>query len=345
MLSIDEPLSYLNLAPELGLLDQLIADAGPVMRSQVLTTVSIQSHTIPIRACTLGSTVPTAPTLVFTGGVHGIERIGSQVVLAFLQTLVRRLEWDSSLVSGLENLRIVFVPVVNPVGLIRKTRANGAGIDLMRNAPVEADASVPLLIGGQRFSSHLPWYRGRRNEAMQPEAQALSELILSELKTSAFVVSLDVHSGYGFRDQLWFPLACSKTPIEHLPEIYSLFELLQTTYPNLEYVIEPQSRNYLTHGDLWDYLYFNALDMKASFLPLTLEMGSWNWVKKNWRQTGSVFGWFNPVRPHRVQRVLRRHTILLEFLVRAVRAYQNWLPGELSREQMREAAIRHWYSK
>ena len=283
------------------------------------------------------------PVLVFVGGVHGIERIGSQVVLAFLETLVKRLQWDQSLVSGLENLRLLFIPVLNPVGVICKTRANGEGVDLMRNAPVDADTSVPFLVGGQRLSAVLPWYRGKRGAPMQPESQALCEAISEELRRSPFLLSMDVHSGYGFSDRLWFPLACSHKPIEHLPELYSLFDLLQNTYPNLNYIIEPQSRQYLTHGDLWDYLYLQSVDNGGVFLPLTLEMGSWNWVKKNLRQTWSFSGWFNPVKPHRVQRVLRRHTILLEFLIRASRAFENWLPGELSREEWRQKAFQLWY--
>lgn len=338
--------SYQRLAPELEQLDRLIEEAGAALEATVLTTVTYQKQQIPIQAVTLGSAAVDAPTLVFTGGIHGIERIGSQVVLAFLQTLVRRLQWDNGLRAGLQQLRLVFVPVVNPVGIIRQTRANGAGVDLMRNAPIDAEARVPFLIGGQRVSASLPWYRGERDAPMQPESQAVSDLVRRLLSTSPFTLSLDVHSGYGFLDRLWFPLACSHRPVEDLPEIYRLCSLLETTYPNLAYVVEPQSHHYLAHGDLWDYLYLEARRSGAGiFLPMTLEMGSWNWVKKNWRQTGSVTGWFNPVMPHRVQRVLRRHTILLEFLLRAVRSYTNWVPDSRSRERCRQAAIQRWYSQ
>ena len=330
-------------APELELLDKLIARAGDKLRSRVITTVEYREHVIPIKSCWLGSDRDDVPVIAFVGGVHGIERIGSQVVLAFMETLVQRLHWDDSLITGLENLRIVFIPVVNPIGVIRKTRANGAGVDLMRNAPVDADTPVPFLVGGQRISSLLPWYRGKRNTPMQPEAEALCSTIARELSRSPFTLTLDVHSGYGFHDQLWFPLACSHKPLQALPELYSLFHLLQQTYPNLDYIVEPQSQQYLTHGDLWDYLYLNAKPGAGIFLPLTLEMGSWNWVKKNWRQTRSFTGWFNPVKPHRVQRVLRRHTVLFEFLIRAVRAFENWLPGELQREEQRRAALNIWY--
>ncbi len=297
-------------------------------------------------ACYLGSEALDAPVLVFTGGVHGVERIGCQVVLAFMETLVQRLQWDHSLINGLDNLRLLFIPLVNPVGVILQTRANGSSVDLMRNAPVEAEHRVPLFIGGHRLTSILPWYRGKKEAPMEPEAQALCQALTSQLQHSPFTLSLDVHSGYGFFDRLWFPLASSYRPIENLPEIYALYDLLESTYPNLDYVFEPQSRQYLAHGDLWDYLYLNHAQNGQVFLPLTLEMGSWNWVKKNPSQLLSAVGLFNPVKPHRTQRVLRRHTILLEFFIRAARAHEQWLPKiskPSSREQLRQQALSLWY--
>ena len=66
------------------------------------------------------------------------------------------------------------------------------------------------------------------------------------------------------------------------------------------YVIEPQSRQYLAHGDLWDHLYLRSRERpERVFLPLTLEMGSWIWVKKNPRQLFSRQGIFNPLVQHR----------------------------------------------
>lgn len=40
------------------------------------------------------------------------------------------------------------------------------------------------------------------------------------------------------------------------------------------YIIEPQSLQYLAHGDLWDHLYLQACaQAQRVFLPLTLEDG------------------------------------------------------------------------
>ena len=71
----------------------------------------------------------------------------------------------------------------------------------------------------------------------------------------------------------------------------------------------------MTHGDIWDYLYMQSLSQpQRTFLPLTLEMGSWLWVRKNPRQMLDFFGYFNPVIGHRHHRVLRQHLPLFEFL-------------------------------
>jgi murein tripeptide amidase MpaA len=96
-----------------------------------------------------GSTVvarKNAPAVGFLGGVHGMERIGSQVVLAFLHTLVERLRWGDSLAQLLEWMRLVFMPLVNAAGLRFSTRSNPNGVDLMRNASVDADSRTPFLL-------------------------------------------------------------------------------------------------------------------------------------------------------------------------------------------------------
>ena len=65
------------------------------------------------------------------GGVHGLERVGTHVVLSYLTTLVQLLQWDTLLRSSLERTRIVLVPLVNPGGMARRRRSNPDGVDLM----------------------------------------------------------------------------------------------------------------------------------------------------------------------------------------------------------------------
>lgn len=335
------------LLESLTLLDRLQSQAQGLLERRDVAVVEVSGQALPVPVLSLGNPSPEVPAIGFFGGVHGLERIGSQVVLSFLVSLVARLGWDQLLHQQLQGLRMVFMPLVNPGGLLLGTRANPAGVDLMRNSPVEAERPVPLLVGGQRLSADLPWYRGKAGAPMQPEAQALCQVVREELLRHRAVLSIDCHSGFGLDDRIWFPFACSTKPIMHLPEMLALSELLDQTHAQHRYVFEPQSRQYLTHGDLWDYLYLESCQMPDRpdrvFLPLTLEMGSWVWVKKNPRQLFSRDGIFNPKVSHRQQRVLRRHLGWLDFCARAAFSMTRWLPAGEGREQARERALNRWY--
>jgi len=331
--------------PELDVLQALIQRAGSRVRSDIVCEISVGNEKLPVHCVELGNPSPAVPAVGFFGGIHGVERIGTQVLLAFLHTLIERLHWDDTLSQLLENVRLVFMPLTNPGGMRLRTRANPAGVDLMRNAPVDADHDVSFLLGGQRWSNALPWYRGQKGEPMQPEAQAVFRVVEQRLLSHAFSISLDCHSGFGAKDRIWFPYARTRQPIDCLPEIYALRGMFRSTHPyHSIYVIEPQAQQYTTHGDLWDYLYDHSRATSPHpFIPLTLEMGSWLWVKKRPAQLFSVLGMFNPVAPHRHQRILRQHLVFLDFLVRAASSHQRWRPPDSLRPSLREAALAYWY--
>jgi hypothetical protein len=266
------------------------------------------------------------------------------VVIAFLQSVLHRLPWDCTLQYLLERVRLVFMPIVNPGGMWAATRANPRGIDLMRNAPVDAKDRVPFLVGGQRLSSGLPWYRGRLGDPMEAESQALCSVVQTELLGRPFSLALDCHSGFGVTDRLWFPYAHTREPMAHLAEVHALQSIFLQAHSQHPYVIEPQSAQYLAHGDLWDHLYLQACQQSGTvFLPLTLEMGSWLWIKKNPQQLFSRNGIFNPLITHRHQRVLRRHLGLLDFLTRAAASHSQWLPLGEARQHHHRHALDAWY--
>lgn len=341
---VSDPAPPLDL-PELAELRALAQQAAPLLRLRTACEVPLGRGRLPVPVLTLGSDDPQAPLALFVGGVHGLERIGTQVVIAYLRSLVMRLSWDDALHRLLEQVRLVFMPVVNPGGMWLGTRANPQGIDLMRAAPVDAEERVSPLVGGHRLSPRLPWYRGPADGPAPAESTALCELIEQELVGRPFTIAVDCHSGFGLSDRLWFPWACSRAPIEHLPEVHAFGEILDHSLLHHRYVLEPQSRQYLTHGDLWDHLYRRACaaDPGRPFLPLTLEMGSWLWVKKNPLQLFSRRGLFNPGLPHREQRVLRRHVHGLDFVTRAVSSWQRWAPLGEAREAHRQRALRRWF--
>lgn len=332
--------------PELIELEQVIAAGAGHVTRRVVCEAGVGARRFPVLAITLGNPDPAVPAVGFFGGVHGLERIGAHVVIAHLRHLVMRLRWDQALQRDLESLRLVFMPIVNPGGMALSTRANPNGVDLMRNAPIDADHPVPFMIGGQRQSNRLPWYRGAAGEPMQAESQAVCDVVEAELAPRPFSIAVDCHSGFGTRDRVWFPYAHTMRPIPHLADVYALRRILDDAHPHHRYVIEPQSRQYLAHGDLWDHLYLRSLDAGArTFLPLTLEMGSWLWVKKNPRQIFSRHGIFNPLIEHRRERVLRQHLGLMDFLVRAALSFRHWLPQHEQRAAWHDAALTLWYRR
>ena len=331
--------------PELVALERILELAGTDVQARVVQQVQwAGGGALPIYAVTLGNPDPSLPAVGYFGGVHGLERIGAEVVIAFLHSLVMRLQWDSTLHHQLESVRLVFMPIVNPGGMALGTRANPQGVDLMRNAPVQACDSVPFMVGGQRWSARLPWYRGALQAPMEPENQALCDVVAAELLHRPLSLSVDCHSGFGTTDRIWFPYAHTRAPIAHLAEVHALKTIFAQSHNHHRYIFEPQSLQYLAHGDVWDHLYQQAcVHADAVFLPLTLEMGSWLWVKKNPRQLFSRHGIFNPLIEHRQQRVLRQHQQFLDFLLRAASSYARWLPQNHQRSQHHAQALQAWY--
>lgn len=326
--------------PELEELESLIRRLGSHARVQTIA----HAGGYPIHGLVVGSEDPASPCLLLVGGVHGLERIGTQVVLAYLTTLAERLHWDELTRDALARSRVAAVPLVNPVGMQAGTRCNGNGVDLMRNAPSGSGVGGSFLVGGQRISARLPWYMGRRGR-LEAESEALIEFVSEHVLCSAASIALDVHSGFGFQDRLWFPYARTRQPFPHISEMYALYELLNQTLPHHVYRTEPQSHAYLIDGDLWDYLYDRSrVRGDGLFLPMTLEMGSWTWVRKNPWQAFSPLGTFNPIKRHRLHRTLRRHMLLIDFLHRATVGHHVWaaLNGHQS-ERCLSLALDLWF--
>jgi hypothetical protein len=179
---------------------------------------------------------------------------------------------------------------------------------------------------------------------MEPECSALCKLIREELLVRPFSIALDCHSGFGMRDRIWFPYAHTRKPFPQTAELHALMDCFSQANPRHPYLFEPQSRRYLAHGDLWDHLCAEAAKRGRMFLPLTLEMGSWRWIRKSPRQLWSRLGFFNPLPADRLGRVRRNHLSLLYFLCQAARAYREWLPRGEERIRHEQAAIARWFA-
>lgn len=342
---VRHPPKAVRALPELGDLDEILDLFGSRATCFELARVESDGVAFPITGIVVGAERADAPTLALIGGVHGLERIGTHVVLSTMHTFARYLAWDRVLTNLLHDVRLAFLPLVNPVGMALRRRSNAQGVDLMRNAPTRHEARTTPIVGGHRLTPRLPWYRGRADAAMQVEAAALCEFVRRFVVPARAAIVVDVHSGFGSVDRLWFPYAREHRPFASLAEVFALNDLLDATLPHHVYVVEPVSHQYRVQGDLWDYLYDEQHALgRTSFVPLTLELGSWSWVRKNPAQLLDVLGGFNPMHPHRRRRTLRRHGPLFEFLLRAVAGHDAWTGfDEQERRRLELEAERRWY--
>ena len=253
-----------------------------------------------------------------------------------------RLRWDALLHRQLETLRLVFMPVVNPGGLWRGTRANPNGVDLMRNAPVDATERVPFLVGGQRLSAGLPWYRGADGAPMQAESAALCRVVERGTADRAAVQH---------RGRLPLRLRAARPAVvsvrahaagrsTHLPEMHALCELFEQAHaaPSLRArAAEPPVPG--ARRPVGPPLPARLRAAPAALLPAAdagdglLAVGQEEPAPAASRATGM----FNPLIAHRQQRVLRRHLPWLDFVARAAASHERWLPRGDERERRRGA--------
>ena len=316
-----------------------------LVQFEILSTIVYRQESYPIYSFTIGSRDPHHPTLFMTGGIHGLERVGAQLAWSLLKTTLDRLIWDQSLQEIFKNIRLVVIPLVNPVGYYKFKRSNGNDVDLMRNSPVTSKERVPFLLGGQRYSKKLAWYQGEEG-VLEEENAVLYKKFFQSCEQSRCIISIDFHSGFGMRDRLWFPHSYTRAPFDCLPEMDAWTTLFDEAHPYHIYKIEPQSNGYLLNGDIWDYFFLELKKRNSNsvFIPLTLEMGSWTWVRKNPWQLFSKQGIFNPMKTHRLKRTYRRHHLLFDFLLKALRSHSVWSTLDSSaRMKHLNSGMAKWY--
>jgi hypothetical protein len=334
----------LAIFAELARLQSLRKRVGEQGEVRENGSIEYDGQTFPILSFHFGVRGGDVPTLVFVAGVHGLEKIGTQVLSSFLESWLNLLRWDRTLQKLLKSSSVIFYPIVNPVGMHLNRRSNGNGVDLMRNGLLpRSDEAFPI-VGGHRLSPRLPWYQGKNG--LEYEAEVLRLFIHKHCFHGNSTIVLDIHSGFGLKDSLWFPYAAHSGYYPEAPRVMAIKRLLDKSYPHHTYTVEPQHFSYMTNGDLWDYFLseHQASGSTGLFIPLCLEMGSWTWVRKNPRQIFSRLGLFNPILPHRVMRVERRHFILFNFLLKLVGSPNAW--AKLPRDRwnlLERQARRIWY--
>ncbi len=276
------------------------------------------NYRFPIYALEIGTRQAIKKNPVgLVAGVHGLEVIAVQVLLDFLEWAADPRSPDRMRELARGKVGLVALPILNPGGLVLRRRANPAGVDLMRNSGVDAEKAIPFF-GGQQVSSLLPYFRGN---TLQPESRVLFRFIDSyfgQVKNRILPV-LDIHSGFGTIDRVWWPYAGKSAPCPDDALFRTLADHLKNRRGHRQYDFSPQNESYMMHGDLWDRLYDEFLAARqaksARFLPMTLEIGTWTALKNNPRRLLDKKKIFNPTRDRKKQTTRAHREFLRDFLL------------------------------
>lgn len=260
-------------------------------------------------------------------GVHGLETVGVRILLDFLDAVVSE-NYLPEVKKG--QIGLVVLPIVNPGGIAMKRRSNPAGVDLMRNSGIDADRPLPFF-GGHKLSNKLPYYRGK---GLEPESRALYRYVFEyffQVKNAIMPV-IDIHSGFGSIDNVWWPYAFSKKECRDTLLYERMADFLKIKCGHSLFSYGPQSESYTTSGDLWDRFYDHYDEVhsakkkwRSKFLPLTLEVGTWSELRQNPTRVFKKRAIFNP--PVEIkQETITRYRPFLRDLARCAEAKTaKWL--------------------
>ena len=190
---------------EIDHLEKVINKFDGLARCEIVEEVRYKERSFPIHVIEIGSENPEHPVIGFFGGVHGLEKIGSEIIISFMDSISSLVKWDESFKKRLKHSRMLFMPIINPVGIWLCRRSNAQGVDLMRNSPSEGGGQRALY-SGHRLSNKLPWYRGEIGEQMELEAQAMCKVVKERLFPSKMSMAIDIHSGFGPKTVFGFPM-------------------------------------------------------------------------------------------------------------------------------------------
>lgn len=263
-------------------------------------------------------------------GVHGLETIGIRVLLDFLDHLFKKSAEDffKEIKSG--KVGIVCIPILNPGGVALNSRSNPRGVDLMRNSGMDAE-NAPFFFGGQRLTNHLPYFRGK---SLEPEAKVLSRFLQEyffPVKDSLIPV-IDIHSGYGSIDHVWWPYARTQKECEDDFLYHKISKYLSQKKNHTNYKFGPQSETYTIHGDLWDRFYDTFLHKKETttpksdsrLLPITLEIGTWSDLGQNPLKVFKKRGIFNPAKENKKKSIISHREFLTDVIRIAQTKLNDW---------------------
>ena len=189
------------------------------------------------------------PEFKYVSTMHGNEPVGTETCLYFIDLLLTEYGTDERITNLIDGTAIWIVPLMNPDGLERNTRANANGIDLNRNFPLLTDSSLNIFDGGPFL-----------DDGRQPETVAIMQWSAVE----SFTLAANFHTGallvcypYGYNEQM---------------------SAVDTPTPD-DLLYEEISRRYSMHNPpMWNSSqYTDGIINSALWFPVIGEMADWNY--------------------------------------------------------------------
>ena len=90
---------------------------------QVLENIHYRGKDYPIYSFEIGPEHQDTPVIGLFGGVHGLEKVGTHVVLSYLNYVLEQLNWNSTIQALFEQVRLVSIPLINPIGFFHQKRS------------------------------------------------------------------------------------------------------------------------------------------------------------------------------------------------------------------------------
>ena len=189
------------------------------------------------------------PEFKYIATMHGGENLGTEMCLYFIDLLLTEYGTNERITNLIDSTSICIVPLMNPDGLERGTRANANGVDLNRNFPLLTDSSLNIFTGEPLDASN-----------RQPEVRH----IMNWTVQNSFVLSAGFHTSamlvcypYGYNEQM---------------------SAVDTPTPD-DLLYEEISRRYTIHNPpMWNSSQFpDGIVNSALWYPVIGEMPDWNY--------------------------------------------------------------------
>jgi hypothetical protein len=236
-------------------LDEIVSTYPEIARIEVIGKSELNRDIKALIISDDPATIPRIdPAVRLTGGIHGDEKMGVELLIRFIEYITSGYETNSEITNMVINKYICIIPVLNPDGYVSNSRYNNHGVDLNRN-----------------FSEH--WVAGSDHgdsAFSEKESQVFKEYSLTE----NFNLSITYHTGAVLVN---LPFDFAKE-FDQVPAQYALIQDYAKTYTktgtflsNPDLYISPYMDEgtinggnwYVAKGTLqdWSYTVTHCLDL------------------------------------------------------------------------------------